>query len=671
MERTIYPSFWLINVDETTATVALVSSSQTSLPTINLAPISPWQADSPETLIKAIDSAILTISANISLPEDQEPDSVGFVIPPFWVSSDGKITSSKLGLVEKVCKDLTLKPLGFVPSDEAVVEYFASKDSNPQSFVLTYFDDVSFVVSLVIVGKITQRIRHPFTKPFDPQIFQDCFSLFPPDSVFPPQIFLFGQTTPSIIQLTTNFRWPTLNGRDFFLHLPEITSLSSIDSFLAFSSVITPPTSSPLPPSAPLVTTPSLVDVDPTDLGFSNNLPPEEPKEEPKEELKIEPKVPGPSVKLPELNLPKIKVPNFSHKIWLVPAFVIIFAVLFYLLPSASVIVFLSPFSVDEKIPVVLGSSSVPTSLINLDIATSATISTTGTKVIGDNAKGEITLYNKVSQAKNLPRGLILLDQGKKKYELASPVQVPPSTAKLEEGIIEMGQTKVSIIASDIGPEFNLATNTNLVFKDYPETELVARTSSEISGGNRSEVKIVSTADKTKITQEVKKNIKFPSSTPDLLSGSWQTKSEKIQLNREVGEVSDLLSAKAEISLTAHLLSESSRSDLIKSLISKDSQLSSSSYNLSDFSFEFIPEKFEATTAKGFLQIKGSFTPSADTAQIAKLIAGRRPDLALNILRRSLSRLYNWRFTSPLNLVQITNLFPFNPNRINVEIKSQ
>lgn len=686
MESVINPNYWLVNIDETTATVALISPSQAPLPSVNIAPAAIWAADDQDTLVKAIDAAILDISTDTSLPENEEPDFVGFVVPPFWVGSDGKIIPSKLNLIEKICRELNLKPLGFVPSDEAIVEHYLSRESTPQSFVLIYFDSQSFVASLVIVGKITQRIRQPFGQLFDPQTIQDCFALFPPDSVFPPQIILFGQTTPQIVQAITNFRWPSFANREFFLHLPEVISLNQTETFLSFSSVIVAPIAGPdKPPTAhkplpPAIENPPLAEVEPSVFDFDDETQPELEAESVPESK--------PAIKLPKFSLPSLKFPKFKPKIWLIPVFLLIFVLLFYLLPSANVTIFLTPFSVDEKMPVTLNSKlpvsdftagHIATSLINIDIASSATTPATATKIVGDKAQGEITVYNKVSQVQNLPRGLILSSPGNKKYELASPIQVPSSNAKLDQGIIEMGQTKVSIIASDIGPEFNLSSNVNLNFKDHPETELVARTSSEISGGSRSEVKVISPADKTALTQTIKEIVNkaaqekaaASSSTPNLLSGSWQTKTEKIQFNREIGEVSDLLSATGETSLTAHLLSDSERSELIKYFLSQHSNLSSSTYNLSDFSFEFIPKSFEAASARGELSIKGFFVPEANVAQIAGQIAGRRPDIALDLLRRSLSRLYDWRFTSPLNLVETIGLFPLNPNRISVEIKSQ
>lgn len=667
----IVAPYWLVSIDETSATVALVSS------TINIGPVSTWDPSTPETLIEAINSSIASVSAAVSLSETEEPNSAGFVIPPFWVDSDGKITSPKLSLIEGVCKKLDLKPLGFVPEDEAIVECFATKESSPQSFVLMYFDQSSFIVSLVIVGKITQRLCQPFSRPFDPQIIQECFHLFPEDSVFPPQIYLFGQVDTDIFQSIAGFRWPSSGNRDFFLHLPEITCLTPIESFLAFSSVITPPEINPtLPPPPPLQPETFLSEVAPEDLGFTNQSLPELVP------LPVIPITETPLIAKPVVS--KVffpKIPKLTPKIWFIPLFLIIISLLFYFLPGAAITIFLSPFTFDKKIPVTLDSkittpdfkaSLLTTTLTNIDIATSATIPATGAKIIGDKAKGEIVVYNKTSKVQNLPRSLVLLDTGGKKYELASPIQVPPSTAKLDQGIIEMGQTKVSIIANDIGPEFNLNPNINLTFKDYQETEIIARTTTEISGGNRSEVKVVSAADKIKINQSIKdlvnvavlEKTKVSSSVPDLLPGSWQVKSEKISLNREVGEVSDTLSATASTSLVGYLLPATSRADFIKYLISQEPELSQSTYQASDFSFEFIPDKFNESSVKGSLAIKGFLTPKADPQKIAQLIAGRAPALAFNLLRQSLPRLYDWRFSSSL-------IFPLNPNRISVEIKSQ
>jgi hypothetical protein len=404
--------YWLVSIDETSATTALISSAT------SIGPSLAWDPSVPESLITAINDSIAHASSAISLSEAEEPNSAGFVISPFWVDSDGKITISKLSLIEGICKKLDLKPLGFVPSDEAVVEYYATQDSSPQSYVLIYFDQSSFIVSLVIVGKVIQRLCQPFGRPFDPQIIQDSFQLFPSDSVFPPQIYLFGQVDTDIFQSISNFRWPTYNNRDFFLHLPEVVRLNQTEAFLAFSSVITPPLAIPtVTPSIPNNDA-TLTEVSPKELGFSNqsNLPIVEPVKIVETPPRLRPSLP--------------KIPNLTPKIWLIPLILVIISLFLYFLPQATITLFLSPFSFDKKLAATLDtkatSSNFQTNLIassitNIDIATSTTIPTTGTKVVGDKAKGEITVYNKTSKVQNLPRNLILLDTSGKKYELASP----------------------------------------------------------------------------------------------------------------------------------------------------------------------------------------------------------------------------------------------------------
>lgn len=645
--------YWLISLDETTATVACVTSST---PPLRLGLSADYVPNDPASLIEAVNASMLAASTAASFAESEEPDSAGFVVPPFWVDSDGKINSAKLATIEKLCKQLGLKPLGFVPGDEAVVEYFSSQNSFPQSFILINFDRASFVVSLVIVGKITQRIRQPFSLPFDPQTISDSFSLFPPEAVFPPQIYLFGQIDPATANAIAGFRWPPTSGRDFFLHLPEVIRLKEMEVFTAFSSVIAPPKpteSLPAPPPHPPPA--DLEEVGPQSLGFAkDDTPP-----------------PPPAVIHP--SLPKIKIPKFklNLKAWLILPLLLLLVATLYYLPTATLTLYLTPLVLDKTFPVTLDPKAtspnfsaglLPTTLINLDVSSSATINTTGTKIVGDKAKGEVIVYNKTSQIQNLPRGLILAESGGKKYELASPLQVPASIAKLEQGIIEMGQTKVSLVATDIGPEFNLNPNITFKFKDYPETELLARSTSEISGGSRSEVKVVSQADKTKLTQSFTNDNLAVSPPPDFLSGSWKSTTAKIDFSREVGETTDTLTATAKTTLTGHRLSPQIRSDLLRYLISLEPDLNSANFDPVDFSFEYTPNS---------LSVKGGLTPKIDSTKVAQLVVGRRPDLAFNLLRQSYSRLYQWRFTSPLNLVNIFNLFPLNPHRINVEVKSQ
>ena len=106
--------FWLINLDNLSASVSLVIQSGGKYFVRQLGPTVDYETDNHDSYLAAIDQSLSTASEAAGLAEDDEPNSAAFILPPFWIGSDGKISPQYLKLVEIACKNLKLKTLGFV-----------------------------------------------------------------------------------------------------------------------------------------------------------------------------------------------------------------------------------------------------------------------------------------------------------------------------------------------------------------------------------------------------------------------------------------------------------------------------------------------------------------------------------------------------------------------------
>ena len=131
-------SFWLIYIQDDYVSVSLVSRENKSFRVLSVGPQKPWDSFDASILNKAVDESLSVASLNANITEDQEPSNAAFVVPPFWVSSDGKIMPAKLKFIKEICKELSFSPSGFLAEDEALVEVSNRSDGFPASFFLLH-----------------------------------------------------------------------------------------------------------------------------------------------------------------------------------------------------------------------------------------------------------------------------------------------------------------------------------------------------------------------------------------------------------------------------------------------------------------------------------------------------------------------------------------------------
>ncbi|MBU3935314.1 hypothetical protein KJ909_01440, partial [Patescibacteria group bacterium] len=127
--------FWLLSVADSYLSACLVALEDDSYHLLSSSDDFTWETGK-QSFTSAVDKAIFSVAEKISLAEADEPSSAAFILPPFWVSSEGKITPPKLEIVEDACKKLKLQPLGFIANDETIAEAGNLEDDFPASFIL-------------------------------------------------------------------------------------------------------------------------------------------------------------------------------------------------------------------------------------------------------------------------------------------------------------------------------------------------------------------------------------------------------------------------------------------------------------------------------------------------------------------------------------------------------
>lgn len=728
-------SFWLIYIQDDQVSVSLISQENKTFRVSAIGPQKPWDSFDSSILVKAIDESLSVASLNANITEEQEPSNAAFVVPPFWVGSDGKIIASKLKLIKDTCKNLSFTPSGFLAEDEALVEESTRDDGFPASFILLHLSGQEFYLSLVYLGHIKERIKKGFDGEFTGQILESAILEFKTESTLPPQIIVFGQADQQIIESLKNFAWVGKKNIETFLHYPDIKLYSDNQIITTFTKVIsnqiTPhsvaseefstdiesnqnleeassPMDSENTPQSQEIEEDQLTEVSPQEIGFSipqetptpeplpvitpDQLPPSldlsnEPNLDPFEPPVVAPPtLPGKHQKIKfSLNFfKKIKPIRFNRNLlWLLFALLPFIIIIPFFLISSQIILFITPYQFNKSIPVTLSTSGsindlnksiIPVQKETVQVAATASVETTGQKTIGERAKGEITIYNKLDTSQSIAKGKVLTDSSGRKFELISAVSVEASSSDLEEGVINLGKTKTSVSAVDIGPESNLATDTQLTFADYPTTSIIAKVESTFTGGTRQQIRAVSSEDKTnvqsKINEQIVENIDQEVSQKvgditGVIKGTVQSQKSNLELSREVGEAADELTGTVNATVTVFVLSDNIKDQIIKYFLESETGFNDIDYQSSNFSLSFEISEIEDDQATGNLTISGNSLPKINIAQIQKALAIKTITQANSLIKKLVPRAYNFHINTNLPLL------PFRSDNINIEIKTE
>ncbi|KKS63813.1 MAG: hypothetical protein UV33_C0046G0004 [Candidatus Daviesbacteria bacterium GW2011_GWA1_42_6] len=164
-----------------------------------------------------------------------------------------------------------------------------------------------------------------------------------------------------------------------------------------------------------------------------------------------------------------------GSKLIIAPIFLVLLVAAYLLLVKATVTVFVEPQVLERDTEVVAdpkvsevneGQKVIPGSIVETTVSGSGKATATGTKQIGDPAKGKVVIYNKTSAPRTFSQGTVLLSSSNLKFTLESSVTVASQSAV--EGGIAFGKATAPVTAGAIGPESNLLGGTELTVSQLP-----------------------------------------------------------------------------------------------------------------------------------------------------------------------------------------------------------
>jgi len=147
---------------------------------------------------------------------------------------------------------------------------------------------------------------------------------------------------------------------------------------------------------------------------------------------------------------------------------------------------------------------TLATEPLTLSIEQSVSGQTTGTKEIGEIAKGRITIYNKTESQKTFEAGAIFsLDN--LEFILVDEVTLPAAVSSEES--ISFGKIEANLEAKDFGEDSNIAKDSKLQLGDFSSDTYTATALTDFTGGSSQEIAVVSQADVDKLLSDAKKDV--------------------------------------------------------------------------------------------------------------------------------------------------------------------
>lgn len=200
------------------AAVWKVSALQTEI--VSLGTPVEWDGDVATTneLIQAVDATISSATEGFDL----EPDEIVLGLANAWVDSNG-IKQSKKDLIKSICRELSLKPIGYVVIADTIVKYLKMQEGAPPTSILIQVDRRSVTLSLVELGGIKYTVNVGSSDDISSDVAEGLSNL-PPDVSLPSRFILVSamENTSDLVQALTAFDWQ----KSFsFLHTPKIEAL--------------------------------------------------------------------------------------------------------------------------------------------------------------------------------------------------------------------------------------------------------------------------------------------------------------------------------------------------------------------------------------------------------------------------------------------------------------
>lgn len=640
---------------------------------IATSPPTPWEEE--EELLGSADAALS--SCIQKLPEEfPEPTKTVFGVASSWIEG-GEIKEEYLGKIKRICSELSLTPTGFVVLSEAFAHLFKSEEGSPVSAVILGLGKQNLEISVFKLGNLVGNTQVARSVSLVDDVVEGL-SRFKEASPLPSRIIVFdgkeGEITEARDTLS-GVSWED-NDKIKFLHTPKVevltserkvlaTSLAGASEIANVSKIETKGEEIPLKqetfeenvgpvdkmPNArelgfvvgedinenpvgqqtpvtetPISTPPSPI-VSQERLDFINKFKPNKYLEKTKNLFHS---LYGKFTSISPSQNPMGKKRLVSLSIILGVVLVGLFS-FWWFYPKASVAIYVSPKKFEKEFEMGFPDSEVVTS----DVSGDKTKSASGTKQVGEKAKGTVQIRNGTASSINLSAGTVILSAGDLKYSLDNSASVSAALSPSSPGT-----SSVSVTAEAIGAEYNLAKDETFKVGNYPKAEVDATSTSDFSGGSSRDISAVSKEDQEKLredlTQELlekaKEDLTSKASEDKILVDDFvETKVVDETFNHRVGDEADNVKLSMDLRAKAIITDRTKLAEKVREEL-KDSVPSGFVLRDSQITYKFDFDREEDENFFFNVSVVVNFLPEIKQEEIIKKIAGRSPEVVESYL---------------------------------------
>lgn len=644
-------NYWALLIEPDWITSAIWQISEGKVEIISSSPATRWEDD----LIEPIDASLSACTQNLA-DDVVDPTKTVFGVPNSWLL-DGNIKQEYLEKLKKICTDLSLVPSGFVVLSEAISHFIKQEEEIPLSGIVVGISNEALDISIFDSGKLLGTTSVLRSVSVEEDMVEGISRLNGELENLPSRIILFNQKEQELEEIKNS-----LNDADWnkmahakFAHTPKIeildpskkilavalaggSEMGEVDGILDNTHGQEQDTVTEEIPIEELNNVEKPEGVTAEDLGFTigsyESTVPTQKSLDVHQAFKL-PTMPKFNFKKPQFNLPKLNFSLGSKSFIMVGVMILTLLfvgfALWWFLPKATVTIFVAPKKIEENISIMVGTD-IKGNTIDVSVNGEKTKPTTGTKTVGEKAKGSVKLQNGTDFPINLAAGTILLSSSNLKFVTTKSASISgalsPSTP---------GTATIDVEAGNIGAEFNL--NKDEVFKvgNYPKSEVDATSVDAFTGGSSHQISSVSDEDKKKILKELNDELlteaktKLNGKITDvqlLVEASINKTTEKEDYSNKVGDEATNLKLSLGLKISATVVNKDDLSEISRKNL--EGKIPSGFVLRNDqISYDFGGSD---TEGKFDVKIQANLLPSVDTVLISKQIAGKYPQLAEDFL---------------------------------------
>jgi len=717
-----YEYYWSIIIEPGWVLVGIWTIRNKSVQIISKSRLREWTDQ--DSLITSTDEAL---SESVKeFPESaKEPEKTVFGVTPSWVT-EGQVKKEYLEHIRQLCTNLSLKPTGFVVLPEAIAHSLKVEDGAPLTGIIVGVHKSEIDVTVFKLGNLVGTVHVGRSVSIVDDVIEGLARFNSTESL-PSKLILYDGKEEELEDLRQELikaDWATIGGEQLkMLHTPQIETIGEDKKVQAVS----------LSGASELEDISSIVNDDdektavPQDMGFVvgkditetaapphvATVPPAKQQAESLDNLQEPKPLEGESENdsiarrfkspinfaalsglfarirsnkstLPVSGLPSMSGGKSKMTRLLIPLAVIltILVGVWLFVMRAEVTVYVAPQILEQSTEVSfevgrtspdLGSKKLPATVASVSINGEKTKSTTGSKTVGDRAKGKVKIQNGTASEISLSASTVLVGPNGLKFSIDEAVDIPEAVSTTEPGSAD-----IAVTADDFGSEYNLANGENFTVGNYPRSELDAVVSEELTGGSSRQITAVAQADVDSLEDDLVAELKQKGIEQLQTQAGSQQKfiSDAVQVSvvdstpsNRVGDEASSVKLTLEVKVEGLMVSQDTIDQLIGTLM--NDQVPAGYILKQDqvkIELDNVEQDDELWVAD--MRIKANLIPVIDPDEIAAKVKGKTPSSATKAIDEipGHSRV-EIKITPPLPI--LSSVIPYNQGHISVEVVAE